>query len=258
MPLSNATIAEINALNYANEIFYLFWAFVLIALGTIGHSLSIYVFTRPILRSNPCACYFLSATIIGLFVTYVNTPLRLLQYIYNYDVFKYSTASCKILTWILLCARALASWFIVLASIDRLGPSVIMLIFGSLTIRHVQHSVGRVNASHIATKSENASAAPIQEKLQRQKTADRQLIRMMIAQCAYFAVLTTPISGSYMYISLTINTVLDDLQFAQVNLFTNIAGLLSTTGACTSFFVFTLSSKLFRHELKHLFTWRWH
>ncbi|CAF0897030.1 unnamed protein product [Adineta steineri] len=141
--------------------------------------------------------------------------------------------------------------------IFSLGPSIIMLIFGSLTIRHVQHSVGRVNASHITTKSENASAAPIQEKLQRQKTADRQLIRMMIAQCAYFAVLTTPISGSYIYISLTINTVLDDLQFAQVNLFTNIAGLLSTTGACTSFFVFTLSSKLFRHELKHLFTWRW-
>ncbi|CAF4267707.1 unnamed protein product, partial [Adineta steineri] len=80
MSLSNATMAEINALNYANEVFFLFWTFASIALGTVGHLLSIYVFTRPILRSNPCACYFLAATVTGL---------------------------------------ALASWFIALASVDR-------------------------------------------------------------------------------------------------------------------------------------------
>ncbi|CAF0760563.1 unnamed protein product [Adineta steineri] len=119
MSLSNATIAEINALNYANEVFFLFWTFASIALGTVGHLLSIYVFTRPILRSNPCACYFLAATVTGLFVSYINLPLRLLQYVFNYDVFKYSNASCKILSWILFCSRALASWFIALASIDR-------------------------------------------------------------------------------------------------------------------------------------------
>ncbi|CAF3913316.1 unnamed protein product [Adineta steineri] len=200
MSLSNATMAEINALNYANEVFFLFWTFASIALGTVGHLLSIYVFTRPILRSNPCACYFLAATVTG--------------------------------------------------------PSIIMLIFGSLTIRHIQQSVRRVTASNNKTQTGTGLTTAMQEQLQRQKTIDRQLIRMMVAQSVYFAVLTTPNSVGYIYFSLTTNTLFNDVQLAQVNLFVNIAGLLSTTGACTTFYLFTLSSKLFRQELMRLFTWR--
>ncbi|CAF0723232.1 unnamed protein product [Adineta steineri] len=204
MSLSNATMAEINALNYANEVFFLFWTFASIALGTVGHLLSIYVFTRPILRSNPCACYFLAATV----------------------------------------------------TVFNLGPSIIMLIFGSLTIRHIQQSVRRVTASNNKTQTGTGLTTAMQEQLQRQKTIDRQLIRMMVAQSVYFAVLTTPNSVGYIYFSLTTNTLFNDVQLAQVNLFVNIAGLLSTTGACTTFYLFTLSSKLFRQELMRLFTWR--
>ncbi|CAF4373274.1 unnamed protein product, partial [Adineta steineri] len=63
MSSSNATLAEVNALNYGNSIFYQIWTYLLLCLGTIGHSLNIYVFTRPTLRSNPCTRYFLAATI---------------------------------------------------------------------------------------------------------------------------------------------------------------------------------------------------
>ena len=106
MSSSNATLAEINALNYGNIIFYQFWSYLLIGLGTIGHSLNIYVFTRPILRSNPCTRYLLAATISGIIVIYFNVLFRLIQVIYPaYSPFGYSTTSCKILSFIVFCAR---------------------------------------------------------------------------------------------------------------------------------------------------------
>lgn len=132
----NITIATLDAINNSACGFYQFWSYLMISLGIIGHSLSIYAFTRPTLRSNPCVRYFLAVTLCGLFVTLINTPLRLLQFMYNRDAFGYSMASCKILTFVvtwtryfykkvteyvfvLAQSRALTSWFISLASIDR-------------------------------------------------------------------------------------------------------------------------------------------
>jgi hypothetical protein len=137
MSSSNASLDEINALRYGNMIFYQFWSYLLICLGTFGDSMNIYVFTRPVLRSNPCARYFLAAAICGLLVIPANVLTRLLQMIYPaYNPFGYSSASCKILTFIALCAkyglcflnmhrtfccsyRDNPSWFVTLASIDR-------------------------------------------------------------------------------------------------------------------------------------------
>ena len=56
-----------------------------------------------------------------------------------------------------------------------LGPSLIMLIFGSLTVRHIRQSVKNVTLLTIQ----------VQNQLRRQKTADGQLSRMMIVQCLY-------------------------------------------------------------------------
>ncbi|UJR34733.1 hypothetical protein I4U23_027510 [Adineta vaga] len=235
MSSSNATLAEINALNYGNIIFYQFWSYLLIGLGTIGHSLNIYVFARPILRSNPCTRYFLAATISGIFVTYTNVLLRLLQKLDpKYDLFAYSTVSCKILSFVVLHARCVTSC---------LGPSLMMLIFGSLTIRHIQRSA----------KTVAVQTTQVQNQMKRQKTTDRQLIQMMLVQCLYFSLLTTPSSVYYLYSSITMSTVSSPLQMAKNSLFSNITGILSITGACTSFYVFTLSSKLFRRELMKIF-----
>lgn len=94
-----------DAIINSSRIFYQFWSYLMICLGIIGHSLSVYVFTRPTLRSNPCVRYFLAATISGFFVTLVNVPLRLLQAMYNYDAFGYSNLSCKLLTFIVSWSR---------------------------------------------------------------------------------------------------------------------------------------------------------
>ncbi|CAF0953639.1 unnamed protein product [Adineta steineri] len=328
MSLSNATLAEINALHYGNMIFQQFWSYSMVCLGIIGHSLNIYVFTRPTLRSNPCTRYFFAATISGILIIPTNFMLRLLQMIYPaYNPFGYSTASCKILSFIVICARAFPCWFIALASIDRflcsstsatvrawssrrvatrailvvtiilplfylyvpiifqniqtvtkcpaaqttfplfngiwnllifsLGPSTVMLVFGLLTIRHVQRSGKRIVPQNIQVQNQTESITPAQqEQLKRQKTTDRQLLQMMLVQCVYFSLLSTPISVLYIYTALRINVVSDALQLAKDALFTNITGLLSATSGCTSFYVFTLSSRLFRRELMQLFKCR--
>ncbi|UJR17297.1 hypothetical protein I4U23_004192 [Adineta vaga] len=324
MSSSNTTTrAEINAFIYANDVFSRFWSYLLICLGTTGHALNIYVFTRSILRSNPCTRYFLAATISGIFCTYINVLLRLIQNLYpDYNPFGYSTASCKILSYIVYCSRCVTSWFIVLASIDRylcssssaivrglssirmtsrailfvilavalcylyvpirfeniqtnvkcpgtqttyplfngiwnllifsLGPPIMMLIFGSITIHHIQQSVRRSGEKNIRPQTLYESIALVPDRSTRQKAIDQQLIRMMLVQCLYFSLLSTPVSMLYMYLAVRNSAEFDALQAARENLFINICGLLSITGACTSFYIFTLSSPLFRRELLYL------
>jgi hypothetical protein len=137
MASSNTSTADVDKINWSSAMFIRVVSYLLICLGTVGHSLSIYVFTRPTLRSNPCSRYFLASTLTGFFVTYVNVPLRLISAGYNIDIFGFSSTSCKILTYVLFWARYLTcfekinsvfflcfrraqtSWFIALACVDR-------------------------------------------------------------------------------------------------------------------------------------------
>jgi len=105
MSSSNTSTVDIDRINSITVMFVRVFSYSLICLGTVGHSLSIYVFTRPTLRLNPCSRYFLASTLTGIFVTYVNVPLRLLQNVYSYDLFALSSTSCKILTFVVFWAR---------------------------------------------------------------------------------------------------------------------------------------------------------
>jgi hypothetical protein len=102
MSISNAAA---DALISSSITIYRVWSFLMLFLGAIGHSLSIYVFTRHSLIANACSRYFLASTLSGFFVVFINLPIRLLQLGYSIDVFVYSSASCKITTFILYWAR---------------------------------------------------------------------------------------------------------------------------------------------------------
>jgi hypothetical protein len=110
MSTSNTTtdassINAISALRKNGILFIQIWSSIIFPLGFVGHVLSIYVFTRPTLRSNPCSQYFLASAISGMGIMCVNIPLRLLQQVYGIDVFVYSDAACRIIQWILLTIR---------------------------------------------------------------------------------------------------------------------------------------------------------
>ncbi|UJR24424.1 hypothetical protein I4U23_005800 [Adineta vaga] len=119
MSSSNTTMSnlvnDIERLNIFNQI----WNICLIIFGIIGHTLSIYVFTRRPFRSSPCTHYFMASTLSGCAVVCSLVPLRLLQVGYYIDVFIYSNPTCQILSYLLFCFRIVPSWLMTLASIDR-------------------------------------------------------------------------------------------------------------------------------------------
>lgn len=119
-------------------------------------------------------------------------------------------------------------------------PSLCMLIFGLLTIRHVHQSKLRV--------------IPQTNSQRNQKKVDRQLIHMLIIQAFVFGSTTTCFSIINLYNSITSNLMVkNDLQKARDTYLEFLASWLSITGPCISFYLFTLSSKLFRGELIILF-----
>jgi hypothetical protein len=101
MSSSNVTISpniqnEINTINsfiidLARYVFPMIFLF-----GLISNVLSIYVFTRPLLRRNPCCMYFLSSAVAALVYTVINIPFRTLQMGYNIDPTIYIPIVCKI------------------------------------------------------------------------------------------------------------------------------------------------------------------
>lgn len=131
-------------------------------------------------------------------------------------------------------------------AVFSVGPPALMLLFGFLTVRHIRQSLGRI-APNV---SQATTAAP--DARHRHKSADRQLIQMLLFQCCLFAVTASPTSVQYIYTSIRETMVVDNLQRAKDNFFYTIAGFVSLTGPCTSFYLFTLSSKLFRHEAMRL------
>lgn len=104
MSSSNVSSAAIDVARETKVWFAKYWLISLIILGTIGHTLNIFIFTGSKFRSIACVRYFLAATLSGIFVTCVSAPARLLQNGYNIDVLGYSTAQCKIVSFLLLWA----------------------------------------------------------------------------------------------------------------------------------------------------------
>ncbi|CAF0793721.1 unnamed protein product [Adineta steineri] len=301
----------IEAVKYNTILFVEVWSFVIFFLGTVGHILSIYVFTRRSLRSNACSQYFLASAVAGLGVVYINIPLRFLQSVFNIDVFASSDVMCRILNWLLNWIKFLRSsssattrgWsstrvvipatsvmiFLVGLSYIHLliysreiagpacitlpgtyrvfnnifnlivfvmGPSGSMLTFGLLTIRNIRQSVKRVVPNNIPIQAQ--PQPPTQNKPQQgQKAADRQLIQMMLMQCTFFILTSSPNVVYFFYSTAISDGVVSALQAARLSMFMSMANYVALTGPCMSFYIFTLSRQLFRRELILLFRRLW-
>ncbi|CAF1339425.1 unnamed protein product [Adineta steineri] len=283
--------ATVSAINEATMVYSRCWLFMMVALGMIGHSLSIYVFSRRTLRKIPCAKYFLASTVVGCCIVYGNLPLRTLQMGYQIDVFVYSLPVCKLLSFLTACTRVLPAWFITLACADRFLQSsssatlrgwsslrvtrlaipsttlliglmhihilvyntivqsplscVGMLIFGLLTIHQYRQGKKRV----APTNTQN-----VRQKISR--STDRQLIQMMLVQSLVFGLTTSAASFSFLGSLSDVNSITDPIGAARKNLIKDVLFQFGFFGPCTSFYLFTLSSKLFRRELWKLFNRR--
>ncbi len=150
-----------------------------------------------------------------------------------------------------------------------LAPPLCMLIFSLLTVR---------NINTFSTTGPTSGTRPIQRKLKRAecvnhskrvllmpttvlqnannsnaRTTDRQMLRMLLVKVLVYTVTALIYSLSNIIIAAR-NSQSDNVsQVARTNLALSVVGVISTFGPCLSFYLFTLSSPLFRKELKTLF-----
>ncbi|CAF1037391.1 unnamed protein product [Adineta steineri] len=117
-------------------------------------------------------------------------------------------------------------------------PSLCMFVFGILTVRHIN-------------QRRRVHVAPVTITENRQRN-ERQILRMLLVQVAVYSVTGIAFSVGIIITAVITSQPLNVLQAAQANLANAIIGVFSLVGPCLSFYLFTLSSRLFRKELKRL------
>jgi hypothetical protein len=113
-----------------------------------------------------------------------------------------------------------------------LFPPILMLILGYMTIRNVSSG----------------------QQLRRETNGkDRQLTMMLIIQVICIALLSMPISIQKIYAEMTLNLIKSAERQIIESFFATFVVLLALMNTSTSFYLFTLTGKVFRKELKSLF-----
>ncbi len=120
-------------------------------------------------------------------------------------------------------------------------PSLTMLIFGLLTIRHIQQSARAVAVQTIANRRQK-----------RTQSIDRQLIQIILIQSILFGLTSAAGAIGGMYNVIDDNSRKDPLTLAKQSFVVNVLSFIGLLGPCMSFYLCTLSSQLFRRELMNL------
>ncbi len=124
-------------------------------------------------------------------------------------------------------------------------PSMTMLIFGFLTIRHIRQSTRRI-----------ANQNNINERQGRTKFIDRQLVQITLVQSILFGLTSASGAIGGMFNLIDDNTRNDPIALAKQDFIGNILSFVGLLSPCISFYFCTLSSQLFRRELAILFHFR--
>ncbi len=119
-------------------------------------------------------------------------------------------------------------------------PSMTMLIFGLLTIRHIRQSTQRITDQNHTNR-------------RRTKFIDRQLIQITLIQSILFGLTSAAGAIGGMYNVIDNNTRKDPISLAIQGFIGNILSFVGLLSPCMSFYLCTLSSQLFRRELAILF-----
>lgn len=90
-----------------------------ILLGNIGSIFSLLTLSRPSLRNNPCAMYFLATSSTQLLAFNFAFMTRILQFCYNIQTVNHVLWLCKLRFYFAFVLVAISRYDIILASIDR-------------------------------------------------------------------------------------------------------------------------------------------
>jgi len=115
-----------------------------------------------------------------------------------------------------------------------------MTIFGLLMINNIRQSRNRINS---------------QQSNQRLKSNDRQMILMLAIQILVTTVFSVPYSVVNLYVVITLNIFehsFSELASVIITFTMNLSRILYFSNPIIGFYIYTLTSKKFRFELKRL------
>ncbi|CAF1008793.1 unnamed protein product [Adineta steineri] len=143
---------------------------------------------------------------------------------------------------------------------EILMPAIFMVTFGLLTLRNVHQTQNRISAirtSHIPasqqlTNIRNNTSFSVEVNRTVQKR-DSQLITMLLIQVAVFVISTLPISIYKIYGIATIYSTKSTLRKSWENTIFNICVISLFINNSVTFYVYTLTGRVFRKELMKLF-----
>lgn len=119
-------------------------------------------------------------------------------------------------------------------------PSIFMLLFGIVTIRNIDR------AKRLVEAPTSNNEGRINRKI------NRQLYQMLFIQVLVYSVTGLAFSAAMIYESIIGNITETAFQLAQEKMINAVVGMFSNFGPCMSFYLFTLSSSLFRKKLKKM------
>lgn len=120
-------------------------------------------------------------------------------------------------------------------------PSLIMFIFGLLTIANIRQS-----HRHVTSHNQSNSIS------MRRNGVNNQLVKMLLVQVITILLTIAPFFAYRIRASFVTNPMRNEYQLAQENLFLQVATVVSLISPSISFYLFTLSGTIFRRELLRL------
>ncbi|CAF1202478.1 unnamed protein product [Didymodactylos carnosus] len=119
-------------------------------------------------------------------------------------------------------------------------PPILMSLFGFWTIYNVRR------LRRIAPRTTASRIIVLPNK-------NQQLAFILLFQVIFISLTTVPHATEKLYNTLISNTVKSDLVLARANLYSELARAISFTNHTCSFYILTLSEKMFRRELIKMF-----
>lgn len=124
-------------------------------------------------------------------------------------------------------------------------PPMLMLLFGLLTIRNIRLSKQTIHPQPSTHATGTAQTTRLSRK-------DLQLTKMLFGQIILWIILNIPYPSYQLYRSITIDDPTSELRTSIESFVSSVANCFLYLGFSLTFFVYTLSSLLFRNELKRI------
>ena len=120
MSLQSSLTNTIMAMKSAQTYLYQVGCPILIFIGTMGCIINLLVFMQKNLRKNPCSIYFIAYNIANLIYIHSSLLALTLSIGFKIDASVYNLVLCRLRLYTVALFNLLSSFYLILASIDRI------------------------------------------------------------------------------------------------------------------------------------------